>query len=79
MEFARENERQEVCTRFFFVFLARGRRYTHWRVLIFQITGELMGEAIDDVLTEDGDAEAEEAIVSQVRLNTCLVKEKHSS
>eukprot|EP00611_Tribonema_gayanum_P015105 TRINITY_DN2689_c1_g1_i1.p2 TRINITY_DN2689_c1_g1~~TRINITY_DN2689_c1_g1_i1.p2 ORF type:complete len:248 (-),score=128.71 TRINITY_DN2689_c1_g1_i1:416-1159(-) len=41
MEFARENERQEM-------------------------TSELMGDALDDVMNEEGDADAEDAIVNQV-------------
>jgi hypothetical protein len=31
-----------------------------------QLTSEMMGDALDDALNEDGDAEAEDAIVGQV-------------
>lgn len=32
-----------------------------------ELTGELIGDTIDDALADDGDAEAEDKIVSQVR------------
>lgn len=32
-----------------------------------ELTGELIGDTLDDALADDGDAEAEDKIVSQVR------------
>lgn len=33
-----------------------------------ELTGELIGDTLDDALADDGDAEAEDKIVSQVRI-----------
>lgn len=40
-----------------------------------ELTGELIGDTLDDALADDGDAEAEDKIVSQVRgYDTILYK-----
>lgn len=39
-----------------------------------ELTGELIGDTLDDALADDGDAEAEDKIVSQVSSRTPRVK-----
>lgn len=37
-----------------------------------ELTGELIGDTLDDALADDGDAEAEDKIVSQVCRSTAV-------